>query len=61
LQRSGRYFGCWLGLSRHAAFPFAGAVFPILVPGAMAPGLAGFLSSCAHPPIEIKRYFCNID
>ncbi|WP_167480632.1 hypothetical protein [Mesorhizobium waimense] len=23
--------------------------------------LAGFLSSCAHPAIEIKRYFCNID
>jgi hypothetical protein len=23
--------------------------------------LAGFLSSCPHPWIEIKRYFCNID
>jgi hypothetical protein len=23
--------------------------------------LAGFFSSCAHPPIEIKRYFCDID
>jgi hypothetical protein len=25
------------------------------------PQLAGFLSPCAHPRIEIKRYFCNID
>jgi hypothetical protein len=25
------------------------------------PQLSGFLSSCAHPRIEIKRYFCNID
>jgi hypothetical protein len=25
------------------------------------PSLAGFASSRAHPAIEIKRHFCNID
>jgi len=33
---------------------------PIVLGASVVP-LAGFLSSCAHPRIEIKRYFCNID
>jgi hypothetical protein len=28
---------------------------PIGCTGSLFPLLAGFLSSCAHPPIEIKR------
>ncbi|MBZ9815806.1 hypothetical protein [Mesorhizobium sp. CA7] len=39
----------------------AGCLFPNFDWSAIASWLAGFLSSCAHPPIEIKRYFCDID
>jgi hypothetical protein len=66
LQHSGRDLSSWLGLSRHAAFPFATpAAVPDYIWSAMLPGLSAFfhherirrLKSSAISAILIERLF----